>query len=368
MAIKSLFISLIMTLLMSNSYVFASDFTKNIRVGYDPDIKNVDYYIVIEKDENLDKWILSSITLQPIKKEKETQESFVVKLIRASDAIYVQPFYENDEEWALIGEMLFKCNPGEKKAHKFTPCNSKFTTFKQASWFFLGGASYRLSKDKVLKALQESEAIQSIAKIKSDEKDIENKDERLTSQTEGITNTILSLDYDGVYIMTAENKLLEVPIAQYNELSAADEISTKFDKAITGGASKISISFETDFFQRLSKSRFKAIVMKGIDPNSIELKYAKRNKKLFSYNFTNTFKFYPAQSYSLNEFKRKTIDNFIVMFEPISLYTIGDASKGEYLLIAQKNRQIPWSSLVIQQKGIQGFVAEKPTFWLIGLD
>lgn len=353
---------------------------ENIAISFDPDLVS-NRLVLIEKDQNTDKWKIKSINSEPIKRENHNQEVLSVNILREKDAIYVQPFFEKDSSWNLTGgryhgdNVYFICKVGSKDTTKFTPCSSNFTSFVKTEFFFLAGSStYRLSKSKIIDAIKETDLIHKVMEIEREreresKKHVEDKkinlltDEQLPAQQKTLTEPIP--EFDGMYILTTDNFLIEVPIATYDHLNAYDEISHK-DKWLYGGASKISISFKTDQYHKIPINRFKALIIKGYDLSNIELRLCRRQIKLFSSEFSNEFKFYPDERFTLMDFKRKSLDKSVFYFEPAHKKVLGDMNSGIYFFISHKSNDVPWSSFTRQQKGMLGFASDKPTFWLIG--
>lgn len=361
-----------LTLSLSFAYV------ENIRIGFDPDLVP-ERIVLIEKDENIDKWKIKNITSEDqIKRENENQEALAINILREQNALYVQPFFEKNDNWKSSGgvysgdDVYFHCKVKSGDKSKFTPCNSNLTSFVKTEFFFIAGTTtYRLSKNKIINALKEAQIIQKLIEIETESiKPIDNKKFNLTTHEKLSANqetlAVPIPEYDGIYILTTDNLLIAVPEATYERLTAYDEIPSR-DKWLYGGAVKISISFKTDQYHHISINRFRALIIKGFELNNIELRICKRQLKLFSTEFSNNFKFFPDERFSLTDFKRKTIDKSVFLLEPASKRVLGDINSGLYLLISYKSKDVPWSAFINQQKGILGFESDKPIFWLIGI-
>ncbi len=289
----------------------------------------------------------------------------------------MQPFFEKDDSWNMTGgryhgdDVYFHCKVGSKDTTKFSPCSSNFTSFVKTEFFFLAGSTtYRLSKSKIINAIKDADVIQKVMEIeRENKKHAEDKkinllsDEQLPAQQKTLQEPIP--EFDGIYILTTDNFLIEVSVVTYEHLNAYDEIPHK-DKWLYGGASKISISFKTNQYHKIPINRFKALIIKGFDLSNIELRLCRRQLKLFSSEFSNEFKFYPEERFTLMDFKRKTLDKSVFYFEPAHKKVLGDMNSGIYFLISYKGNDVPWSSFAHQQKGMLGFASDKPIFWLIG--
>lgn len=357
------------TLILLNFYEFAyCDFSRNIRISFDPEVR-IQKLALIEKDEN-DTWRFLTFLDEPIKRENEKHELLIVNINKELESIYIQPFFEKDDSWTYTGDLYFRCKVGSKAESKFTPCNSKFTRFVSTEFFFLAGTTrYMISKSAISNALEESKLIPELLKT-IDLSVIDTKDEKEYAKTfsEERKLPLPVPEFDGVYILTVDNQLIEVPASNYDSLLFRDEISSKMDKLLTGGAIKFSVTFTTEQFHHISANKIKGIIVKGLNANNIELRNAIREQKLFSSSFSNDFRFYPDEVFSLSEFKRKTLNNEAVFYEPISKRLLGNMDKGIYLLISHKNRDITWSSLCpSRRKGMLGFAHDKPMLWLIGV-
>lgn len=365
---KKILIFLIVFILINFYELAHCDFSKNIRISYDPEIR-IQKLALIEKDKD-GIWRLIGFLDEPIKKENENHELLIININKRLESIYVQPFFESDDSWSYTEDLFFRCKVGSKDKSKFTPCNSKFTTFVSTEFFFLAGTTrYRLSKSAISKALEDSNIIQELLKL-ADEDVIHKKAEKSNAQAffEEKDLPIPVPEFDGVYVLTVDNHLIEIPTSDYDSLSFTDEISSKTDKMLTGGAVRFSATFTTDQFHHISVNKIKEIIVKGMNTNNIELRKAIRQQKLFSSSFNNDFRFYPEEIYSLSDFKRKTINNEAVFYQPTSKRLLGNMNKGVYLLVSYKNKDVTWSSLCpSRRKGMLGFAYDKPMFWLIGV-
>jgi len=282
-----------------------------------------------------------------------------------------------DENWKIreinnYGDVFFRCKVGYKDKTKFTPCSSNFTSFVRTDFFFLAGFStHYLLKDKIINTVKEAGVLQKLMEI--EERNREHAKNEIIKTTGQKPALEITPEFDGVYVLTTDNSLIGVPMVDYEELLAKEEISENPSRKL-----RLALGFETKQYLKIPTNKFKALIIKGFDLSNIEMRLAMRQvrashsgvidelsmrqTKTFPLELVNVFKFYPDEKLTLLDFKRKTLDKSTIYFEPVDRRTLGNINRGTFLLISNKSSSVTWPSYASRK----GSIDDKPIFWLIG--
>lgn len=127
-------------------------------------------------------------------------------------------------------------------------------------------------------------------------------------------------EFDGVYYLTTNGTLVEVPEVQVRAEGYVGNTLKRY--------------FLTDSFHNAALSKFRALIVRGADLlDNMRFTVARRSKKIFSSEFDNSFSYDPGRYFPLSQFKKKRMGNDTYYFEPVDKKFAGNASEGDYLLV-----------------------------------
>lgn len=161
-------------------------------------------------------------------------------------------------------------------------------------------------------------------------------------------------EFDGVYILTTDNRLIEVIEAQPSNFAIENAQNNKTRIVKNPGLLRAfntdndtdksdKLNFSTDKFYKISQDKFKALVIKGEDIlNGLMFRPARRAYKLFSFTeFEDRFNYELNRYFPLASMRKKALDKDVHYFEPTDIRNFGNAKEGYYLvLVNEKDKNI----------------------------